>query len=179
MSRRAISRHLGACPLRGLSKVGDCLVPGDEDLPSFAQSGCIAYVDHILDYLPVEDRADLGRVLRVLAFLPSFAVRWLLALLEADLPLPDRLAAPLRYLRLGLRGLVLSLYYSEGAEQRCAGKTPLQVLGYRVGVAGNADPSPPRHSLLWQGFLSSGGSSSPSRHPGSSSGPARSTTPKT
>jgi hypothetical protein len=141
MSPRAISRHLGACQLRGLNKVGDCLVPGDEDLPSFTQSGCIEEVDRVLDYLPAEDRADLGRVLLVLAFLPSFAVPWLLGFLEADLPLPDRLAAPLRYLRLGLRGLVLSLYYSEGTGQRCVAKTPLQVLGYRVGVAAASLPS--------------------------------------
>ncbi len=141
MSRRAISRHLGACQLRGLNKVGDCLVPGDEDLPSFAQSSCVVSVDRILDYLPAEDRADLGRVLLVLAFLPSFAVRWLMAFLEADLLLPDRLAAPLRYLRLGLRGLVLSLYYSEAAEQPRAARTPLQVLGYRVGVAATSLPS--------------------------------------
>jgi hypothetical protein len=125
MSVERRSRHLSPRQLGALDRVGDCLVPGDEDLPSFSRTCCVEHVDRILDYLPPEDRKDLGRVLHVLAFTPPFAIRWLLAFLETDPRLPDPVAAPLRHLRSGLRGLVFSLYYSGETGLHCTGKSPL------------------------------------------------------
>jgi hypothetical protein len=134
MTRAPCSRHLVERQLRALARVGDCLVPGDEDLPAFSRCGCLVHVDRILDHLPADDRAALGTVLRLLGLAPGFAVRWLLSFLEADFPLPDMVAAPLRYLRLGLRGVVFSLYFSGAVGDNYTGPSPLEVLGYQVGV---------------------------------------------
>ena len=43
--------------------------------------------------------------------------------------------SPLRAVRMGLRGIVLSLYYSGGSGPSYVGPGPLDVLSYRVGVA--------------------------------------------
>jgi hypothetical protein len=150
MQRRSPSRHLDARRLRALNKLGNCLVPGDDDLPSFSRCGCSDHVDDILDYLPADDRIALGRILFLLSFVPARTLRCLLMLLEADLPLPNLVAAPLRFLRLGVRGLVLSLYYSGETGLHYHGKNSLNILGYQVRVAkpkkasGSMRPSEPR-----------------------------------
>src|SRR4051794_37271579 len=130
-----VSRHLGPRHLRALEAIGDVLVPGDEDLPSFSRLGCVAHVDRLLDFMPDDDLRDLRGVLSALGFLPRRLVAGLLRWLEAGLWPPGPWAAPLRVLRLGLRGVVFSLYYSGGTGPSFEGPGPLDVLGYRVGVA--------------------------------------------
>jgi hypothetical protein len=130
-----VSRHLGPRQLRALEAIGDVLVPGDEDLPSFSRLGCVAHVDRRLDFMPDDDLRGLQGVLSAASFLPRFLVAGLLHWLEAGLWPPGPWAPPLRVVRLGLRGIVLSLYYSGGAGPSYDGPGPLDVLAYRVGVA--------------------------------------------
>ncbi len=78
---------------------------------------------------------ELQGVLTVVSFLPRFLVVDLLHWLEAGLWPPGPWAPPLRVVRLGLRGIVFSLYYSGGAGPSYDGLGPLDVLSYRVGVA--------------------------------------------
>jgi hypothetical protein len=130
-----ISRHLDRRQLRALEVIGDVLVPGDEDLPSFSRLGCVAHVDRLLDFMPDDDLRGLQGVLSAASVLPRFLVAALLRWLEAGLWPPGPWAPPLRVVRLGLRGIVLSLYYSGGAGPWYDGPGPLDVLSYRVGVA--------------------------------------------
>ena len=111
------------------------LIPGDEELPSFSRLGCVVHVDRLLDYTPADDLRELQSVLTVMSFLPHFLVAALLHWLEAGLWPPGPWASPMRVLRIGLRGIVLSLYYSGGAGPSYDGLGPLEVLSYRVGVA--------------------------------------------
>jgi hypothetical protein len=129
------SRHLGPRQLRALEAIGDVLVPGDEDLPSFSRLGCVAHVDRLLDFMPDDDLRGLQGVLSAVSLMPRFLVAGLLHWLEAGLWPPGPWASPLRVLRLGLRGIVLSLYYSGSAGPSYDGPGPLDVLSYRVGVA--------------------------------------------
>ena len=77
-----MSKHLGGTQLRGIEKVGGCLIPGDPELPSFAASGCVEAVDRILDFMPPADLSDLKLLLTLLGSMPRILVRVLLALLE-------------------------------------------------------------------------------------------------
>src|SRR5262249_29421408 len=123
-----ISRHLGPRQLRALEVIGDILVPGDEDLPSFSHLGCVAHVDRLLDFLPDEDLRGLQGLLTSASVVPRPLVAGLLHWLEAGLWPPGPWAAPLRVVRLGLRGVVLALYYSGGAGPSYDGPGPLDVV---------------------------------------------------
>jgi hypothetical protein len=129
------SRHLGNNQIRALEVIGDVLIPGDEDLPSFSRLGCVAHVDRLLDFMPDDDLRGVQGVLILGSFVPRFLVAGLLSWLEAGLWPPGPWAAPLRVLRLGLRGIVFSLYYSGSTGPAYDGRGPLDVLSYRVGVA--------------------------------------------
>jgi hypothetical protein len=129
------SHHLGPRQLRALETIGDVLVPGDEDLPSFSRLGCVAHVDRLLDPVPEEERQQLKGVLTAFSLLPRPLVAGLLRWLEAGLWPPGPWGPPLRLLRVGLRGIVVSLYYSGRAGPAFEGPGPLDVLSYCVGVA--------------------------------------------
>lgn len=129
------SKHLSARQLIGLNKVGDTLLPGHEDLQSFSQLGCSRHADRILDYMSAQDLGDLKMLLTLLSFFPGFLVDWLMRFLELSPSVPGSLGALLRFMRLGLRGLVMTLYY-------CDPKT-LNVIGYDAKVyTGDFKPAP-------------------------------------
>jgi hypothetical protein len=107
------SKHLSPSQLRAIEKVGDCLIPGDSESPMFSNSGCITEVDRILDYMPEADLKDLKMLLGLLAFLPKFLLAFIFKLLEGSASVPGPLGAPLRLIRIGMRGLVMSLYYGD------------------------------------------------------------------
>lgn len=132
----APSRFLTPLQYRGLQKLGDGMCPGDDEFPSFSACGCGEHVDEILELMNPNDLAQLRQLLTASAFLPRTGVQQLLKAAEASPRMTDRnpLAPTLRFLRLGLRGLVLSLYYSGRTGGGYAGPSPLDVIGYEVGV---------------------------------------------
>jgi hypothetical protein len=82
------------------------------------------------------DLAQLKQLLTAASVMPGFGVQQLLKLAERSPRMNDAnpLAPTLRFLRLGLRGLVLSLYYSGRTGAAYDGPSPLDVIGYDVGV---------------------------------------------
>ena len=120
-----MSKHLSALQMKGLNRLGTTMLPGEGDLASFAASGCADEVDRILDHMPAKDLGDLKMLLLLMAFLPRFLVAGFLAFLERS-PRWGAWAAPLRFVRIGVRGLVMTLYYSHPQAHRA--------LGYQVGV---------------------------------------------
>ncbi len=121
-----MSKHFGPMQMRGLNKMGDIFVPGDSELASFSGSRCAEQVDRILDYMPASDLKDLKLLMTLLSFLPTFMIAGFLGLLELSPRMGDWIGPILRFIRIGLRGLVLTLYYSHPQAHR--------VLGYQVGV---------------------------------------------
>jgi len=105
------SRYLSKRQLRGLDRLGDQFLPGTATLPSFSRSGCADSVDDVLAYLPESDRNDLGLLLGILGLLPAFCTGALLWLLDRAEGIPTGLGALLRFARIGVRGLVMSLYW--------------------------------------------------------------------
>jgi hypothetical protein len=117
---------LTAFQRKGLNKLGDALVPGDGDLASFSRSGCAGQVGRVLEHMGAADLADLRGLLTAMAILPSPLVRVFAAFLEWSLGLPGPLGGVLRFARLGVRGLVFTLYYSDPGT--------LRTIGYEVSV---------------------------------------------
>ena len=116
-----LSKHFGATQIRGLNKVGDCLLPGRDDLVSFSQLGCARHADRILDYMSAGDLADLKMLLTLLSFFPGFLVGWLMGFLELSSNWGTPIGAFLRFMRLGLRGLIMTLYYCDPQTNKIIG----------------------------------------------------------
>ena len=128
------SRYLNARQRRGLDRLGDALLPGDAEFPSFSRLGCGEHVDKLLAEMPDRDRGDVQTLLTVCGALPAPLVRLLVATIEGSDRVPTALGATLRFAKMGVRGLVLTLYYSGLKGSHYAGRTPLEILGYEVGV---------------------------------------------
>jgi len=113
-----MSATLSAAQRRGLDKLGDILIPGDEALPSFTASGCAAHADRMLEHMYDDDRAGVTTVLSLCAILPRSMVRWLFALTEHHADTPEAVASLLRMANLGIKGVVVTLYYADVGEGR-------------------------------------------------------------
>lgn len=122
---KVTSRFLSAGQVRGLTRVGQVLAPGGGEYPSFANSGCIAQIDAVLETMPEADLNDLKMLLGIFGWLPRGLVYLTLSLLEVIAPWRI-MPGVVRLIRLGLRGLVFTLYYSD--------EKVLSLLGYRVTV---------------------------------------------
>lgn len=107
------SKHLTATQLAGLRRVGDVLIPGDADLPSFSRSGAIEHVDRMLDYMYESDRNGVKALLTLFRFTPKFKIRWIMTLTEKGRSLPGPLATACRMINLGVKGVVMTLYYAD------------------------------------------------------------------
>lgn len=128
------TRHLSRSARIGLDKLGDALLPGDEDLPAFSELGCGDHIDTVLDEMPASDRDSLKVLLTVCRYLPNFALVGLLAGIERGTNLPGPLGTGVRFLRMGIKGLLLTLYYSGNKGASYTGRNPLDVIGYHVSV---------------------------------------------
>src|SRR5688500_4332489 len=106
------TRQLSKFQFLGLQKLGNAFVPGDGEFPSFSASGCAEHVDCLLDEMPEGDLGDLKTLLLLLAFVPVFMIRGLLRFLEWSPSIPGGFGSILRLMRFGMKGIVISLYYS-------------------------------------------------------------------
>lgn len=118
------SSHLTFRQIRAIGKIGDVLIPGDEILPAFSETDCVKQVDRILNFMPIQDVRDLKTLISIFSFFPRGAIFLTIRLLELSPKIPG--GGVLRLIRLGLRGLVMTLYYSD--------PKVLGLLDYQVGV---------------------------------------------
>lgn len=120
------SKHLNERQIKAINRLGDCLIPGDPGLPAFSETTAVTDVDRILDYMPSSDLNDLKTLLTLLSYFPKVMLGLLLRFLELSPHIPTPVGALLRFMRLGLRGLIMTLYYSNAKAH--------DVLGYNVSV---------------------------------------------
>ncbi|MDP2227758.1 MAG: aldehyde dehydrogenase family protein, partial [Moraxellaceae bacterium] len=144
-----MSRYLSAPEVAALNRLGDIICPGDDTLPSFSATGCVAGFDGIADYMGEADRADLKMLLGVLAFLPSFALRWVLFAACLLGRLPGAAGAVFRLLDFGLKGVAVTLYYGF-ADAACA----TQAAHPDVSLP-PADAHPVRTAIRWDAGIRS------------------------
>ncbi len=109
----SFSRHLGPLQVNGILKAGDILVPGGGLLPAFSSTGSIVNLDRILDYLNETDRSGLKAVALLFGVLPRFMVFFILTCAASANRFPGPLAVALRQLHIGVKGVIMSLYYSD------------------------------------------------------------------
>lgn len=132
---KSASRWLTPRQYRGLERLGDAYCPGDDALPAFSALGCGEHVDRVLEYMPEADRNSLKGLLAACSWLPSRLLRVGLDLLERFAPrAPWPMGGGLRFLQMGVKGLVMTLYYSGSCGREYRGATPYDVLEYHVGV---------------------------------------------
>lgn len=96
----------------GLLRLGDVIIPGDAELPSFSESGVADEVSRMLDWMYGSDRSAILLLLTVVAKMPRPAIKALVLATERGDRAPEPLGGGLRMASLGIKGLVLSLYYS-------------------------------------------------------------------
>ncbi len=98
---------------KGLLRLGDVVVPGDDALPSFSDSGCADGIDRMLPYMHEGDRDSLLMLLYACAVLPRSVIRGVVSLASGSDRAPAPLAPLLRMANIGIKGVVCSLYYSD------------------------------------------------------------------
>lgn len=120
--------------MKGLLRLGDVVIPGEGDLPSFSDSGCADGVERMLPWMHDADRDSLLMLLDACALLPKPAVKAVVALAAGGDRAPEPLAGALRMANIGIKGVVCSLYYSDiapdarqGRIHRAIGWDPMMV----------------------------------------------------
>jgi hypothetical protein len=126
------SAYLTSNQLDALARIGDLMIPGEGDAPAFGATGCIEFIDDILTYTPASDVRELAGLLGVLALLPDGLLSWVIKLAESAEKFPGFIAAPLRLLDLGLRGITFSLYYSGKTGLLAETDSFLDKIGYEL-----------------------------------------------
>ena len=120
-------KYLDRRQLRTIDRLGDLMIPGDSELPRFSATAPVRRVDRLFETMPADDLGDLKLLLTILSFFPGFLLAGFLRLLEKSPACPSWAGGGVfRMIRLGLRGIVMSLYYS--------GEKPIQTVGYSASV---------------------------------------------
>jgi aldehyde dehydrogenase (NAD+) len=122
----------------GLLKIGDILVPGDAQLPSFSASQCAREADRMLRHMPDDDRNSVRLVLGLFGVLPRLLVRGIYWLTDQHRRLPESAAAPFRLANLGIKGVVMTLYYSDLGE----GESVYEHLHWDARIVTAGEPGP-------------------------------------
>ena len=133
MSARAStsSQYLNDRQIGLFNRIGDIYCPANAPFPAFSELGAVEHIDLVISDLPVQDRNDLGLLLTVLSFMPTFILVFLVATLERATKWPAFIAMPFLLVRFGLRGIVFSLYYSGLKGARYAGALPTDIVGFK------------------------------------------------
>lgn len=126
------TKHLSGFQLKSLLRLGDLYIPGTDRLPSFSQSKCLQHLDVVMDGLHPDDVAGVRLLLVVLRFVPKFALRRLMSMMDRHDQYPEWVACPLRLVNLAFKGLVMSLYYSGLPIDGSQSPTVLEQIGYQL-----------------------------------------------
>ena len=127
-----MSKILSKKALKAINRIGDIMVPKNGDLPSYSEYGGIEHIDEILRYAPESDMKGLDTVLSILSVMPKFVLSWLVNKMSRSHEKGGGLWVILRQLNFGLKGIILSTYYSEKGGSDYKGKTPLEIIGYSI-----------------------------------------------
>ena len=117
--------------LQGLQKVGDVMMPPGPNTPSFTEVGCINYVDTAMSAAHPDDIRDFGYLLNFFYIAPTPVIHWVLKLADHADRFPPVIAAQLRKLNIGIKGVVVSLYYS-GKTRLGINESPLDAIDFSL-----------------------------------------------
>lgn len=126
------SKYISKAAVKGLNRIGDILCPGDEVFPSYSELGCVEHVDIALEYAPPSDIGDLGLLLSILAYAPSFVLRWLVQKMADSHNSNSALSTTFRQLDFGLRGIIFGTYYSGRTGADYKGPDTHELVGFTL-----------------------------------------------
>ncbi len=137
-----ISKYFNPTQLIGLQKAGDVILPGTDISPSFSDTGCIDHVDRLAAYLGDSDLGGLQVLLRILRYAPKWSIRLLMTACRANARFPGFAGMALRTIDIGLRGLVMTLYYSNLTGAGYRGKKIFDVVGWNAKLIMSHEDAP-------------------------------------
>ena len=137
-----ISKYFNPQQLRGLIKAGDVILPGTDVSPSFSRTGCIDHVDRMASYLTSDDLGGLRFLLGIFRFFPKWLIRLLMTACVKNSLAPGFLGSALRTIDLGIRGMVMSLYYSNLTGEEYQGKKIFDIIGWNTRLVMPHDDAP-------------------------------------
>lgn len=126
------SKYLSESAVTALDRIGGLMMPRDQGFPSFRELGVIAHIDDVVAYIPADDRGALNMLLGVLSIFPDFLLQGFLNLVDKGATWPAPLGGLFRQLNMGLKSVVVTLYFSGKKGRGYTGQTPLDVIGYHV-----------------------------------------------
>lgn len=126
------SNHISPSAVKGLTRIGDILCPGDDYFPSYSKLGCVEHVDIALEHAPASDIKDLGLLLSILSFMPGFVLRWLVRQMAESHDSNSALSTTFRQLDFGLRGIIFGTYYSGRSGSGYSGPNTHELVGFSV-----------------------------------------------
>ena len=126
------SKYLSKSAIKGLTRIGDILIPGNDEFPSFSSYMCMDHIDDLVGFAPGDDIKDLGMVLGILSFMPRGILTWLVKTMSKSHKNTGPLGTVLRQLNMGIRGLIFSLYYSEKPGNNYKDKNPTALIGFTL-----------------------------------------------
>jgi len=129
-----VKSNLTRIQIKSLCRLGDIYIPGDESLPSFTELGCVEHYAKILDYMDNSDLIGIYLLLWAFSIMPNKLLRGLVNMIENSQASKSSGASVLRLLRVALRGLIFTLYYSGYSGQGNNKTAPFEVLGFEVSV---------------------------------------------
>ncbi len=127
-----MSKILSKAALKAINRIGDIMVPENGEFPSYSEYGGIEHIDEILRYAPESDTKGLDMILSILSVMPKFVLSWLVKKMSQSHERGGGLWVIMRQMNFGLKGIILSTYYSEKAGSNYKGKTPLEIIGYSI-----------------------------------------------
>jgi acyl-CoA reductase-like NAD-dependent aldehyde dehydrogenase len=137
-----VSKYFNRNQLLGLLKAGDVILPGTDVSPSFSGIGCIDHVDRIAAYLSHDDLSGLRTLLALFRYAPKWLIRLLMTACTKNDRFPGFMGTALRTIDLGVKGLVMSLYYSNLTGDGYAGKKIFEIIGWDAKLIMPHDEAP-------------------------------------
>ena len=129
-----MSAILGARQIRAVQRVGDIMIPGGDGLPRYSETGCVAHIDPILEVTPAEDVAGLKILLALLSVFPEGLLAWFLRFAGKTRSGTGPVAGALRNIDIGLKGLVMSSYYSNRTDPEYRGPRVYEAIDFELRV---------------------------------------------
>jgi len=130
-----LSKYMSKRQIKGLIKTGDSIIPGDgKNFPAFSETDFHYEIDRMLDFMTEDDRQGALMLLGIFSFLPKFLITALLLFTEKSHLFPNIVAAPLRMINIGIRGMIFTLYYSKIDDQKGQGQKIMDAMNYHTTI---------------------------------------------
>lgn len=126
------SAYLSSPALKTLNRLGDIMIPRNGDFPSFSEYGGLEHIDKMVAYAPKDDIKSLNLLLTILAFMPTFVLKWIVNKTTSSINSNGLLDPIFRQLYYAFRGLIYGCYYSERPGKNYKGKHPTDVIEFKL-----------------------------------------------